>query len=304
MRAAIGVVVVSILPFLSPTSASTQDKVEARADACQTGYFTCAPEGSTTTSVPKIGDATFRQLYINLINTDLPNGASTRRTRSKGVQERGAGASLCCQESTLCYNLNALSIPFCYDKFTTNYFLPDGSYGNIHFGSYTSSTGDEVNLISGDFISNGTGSTGNIYTADESEKPNTATITAPSQFTASGIGSAIPATALGAVATVVYTNVIQATTIQAVTLSASLSLSSASAIVVTTTIPATTMQATTKVASTIVTTATIPAESASAIVSSANAAVTSTKNLARSHEGHGVMSWLVGGIIVVANFVF
>lgn len=97
------------------------------------------------------------------------------------------------------------------DNYTTNYYLPGGSYGQIVSGSYTASDGSTANLISGNYnLTNG--STGNIYGSPSSpSKPNTATLDMPTQYTASGSISVIPVTALGQEIT--YTTVIPGTTI-------------------------------------------------------------------------------------------
>ena len=97
------------------------------------------------------------------------------------------------------------------DNYTTNYYLPGGSYGQIVSGSYTGSDGSTANLISGDYtLTNGT--TGNIYGSSSAlSKPNTATLDMPTQYTASGSISVIPVTALGQEIT--YTTVIPCTTI-------------------------------------------------------------------------------------------
>ena len=97
------------------------------------------------------------------------------------------------------------------DNYTTNYYLPGGSYGQIVSGSYTASDGSKANLISGNYtLTDGT--TGNIYGSPSSpSKPNTATLNIPTQYTASGSISVIPVTALGHEIT--YTTVIPGTTI-------------------------------------------------------------------------------------------
>ena len=56
------------------------------------------------------------------------------------------------------------------------------------------------------------GSSGNIYSSQgASAKPNTATLTVPTQYTASGVGSAIPVSQLGEWTT--YTTTIPGTTV-------------------------------------------------------------------------------------------
>jgi len=97
------------------------------------------------------------------------------------------------------------------DNYTTNYFLPSGSYGQIASGNYTSPDGSTANLISGNYTIVG-GTLGNIYGSPSSaSKLDTATLMIPTQYTASGSGSAIPATALGQEIT--YTTIIPGTTI-------------------------------------------------------------------------------------------
>jgi hypothetical protein len=137
-----------------------------------------------------------------------------------------------------------LAIPFCYDKFTTNYFLPDNSYGTVVGGAYTGSNGDIANLETGDYtLANG--KTGNIYSNDLSKKPNTAALPIPSQYTASGVGPAIPASGLGDAVTKTFVTTPPGSTIvttvttteigSAAAVSVSSSSSSASASAVTTT---------------------------------------------------------------------
>lgn len=310
MRASTSIVLGAILSFAPLILALPSDShLQRRADACQSGYTICAPSGATTTSVPKIGDASFRQLFTDLVETNLPGGNSkVRRDELEATFDSLVtrdSASLCCQDSTLCYSMASLSIPFCYDKFTTNFFLPDSSYGTLYFGTYKSSSGDTANLITGNYTLKSSGETGNIYSTNESEKPNTATMSVPNQFTGTGIGSAIPATALGAYATVTITSIVKATTIQATTLSASLSVvtqtSGTTAVVATSTIPASTIQATTEAESTVVTTATVAAGSASVIVSAAAAAT--SKSSAEGEVQRLERKWVVGGILMGVAFV-
>lgn len=130
------------------------------------------------------------------------------------------------------------------DNYTTNYFLPGGSYGQIVSGNY-SSDGSVANLVNGDFtLVDGT--SGNIYGSSLS-KPDTAALAIPTQYTASGSGSAIPVTALGQEIT--YTTTIPGTTVPPSILSAtttSLLVSAGTTVgTITTTEPATTIPGTT-----------------------------------------------------------
>ncbi|TKA65110.1 hypothetical protein B0A49_08705, partial [Cryomyces minteri] len=142
-------------------------------------------------------------------------------------------------QGTQCLLLANLNVPFCYDKFTTDYILPDGSYGQIASGAFTSADGSTANLLTGDYTSNST--SGNVYSASPADKPNTSTLSIPPQWTSSGVGSAIPITDLAQVFT--YTTTVSATTIQATTYPATTIEAS--------TIPASTMGASTIPASTV-----------------------------------------------------
>ncbi|OCT49071.1 hypothetical protein CLCR_05023 [Cladophialophora carrionii] len=81
------------------------------------------------------------------------------------------------------------------DKFTTDYYLQDGSYGSIISGNYTTPDGGQANLITGNYrLANG--QRGNIY-QDSLDEPNTASLPIPTPWTSSGVGSAIPASQVG-----------------------------------------------------------------------------------------------------------
>jgi hypothetical protein len=192
------------------------DHVDRR-DSCTSGYTVCAPSGATTIQVPSIGDSAIQNLFVDLIDSSLPDGNTAVR---RSVHDIQANASLCCVSSLTCLTMSSLQIPFCYDRFTTNYFLPDDSYGTVVSGSYTTSSGDAANLLSGDYTLKD-GTKGNIYANNEAAKPNTATLHLPVQFTAQGVGSAIPASALGDVMTITYTTVLPRTTVLPGTIAAS-----------------------------------------------------------------------------------
>jgi hypothetical protein len=217
------------------------------AGGCADGFVICAPPGATSTATPQIGDAAFQNLFVDIVQSSLP--PSKRSLSDRAV------ASLCCNALLSCLTITALGLPMCYDKFTTNFFLPDGSYGTVVNGSYTSATGDTANLETGAYtLANG--QTGNIYSSDPAAKPNTATLPIPSQFTASGIGSAVPITGLGSPVTLTYTTTLPASAVPPVTISAS---GSPPSVVPGTTLPASTVSARV----TIVTTTEAQAETAS-----------------------------------------
>lgn len=106
------------------------------------------------------------------------------------------------------------------DRFTTNVFFPDGAYGTVVTGNFTSADGDRVDLVYGDYTLKN-GQKGNIYTVDNltsAPTPNTTTMAMPTPWTSKGVGSAIPATELGTTAELFTgTTVIAGSTIAAST---------------------------------------------------------------------------------------
>jgi len=150
----------------------------------------CAPEGATGTDIPDIG-SDLKSMYIDLL--DSVKGIHFKKREAKSVVRGDAG--FCCQLD--CVNLHNFNVPMCYDKFTTQYAFPDGSYGSLTTGNYTQD-GTVVNLITGNYTKPG-GEIGDIYSADPGARPNTATLSIPPQWTEPGVGSAIPATKLGSV---------------------------------------------------------------------------------------------------------
>ncbi|KAK4997555.1 hypothetical protein LTR66_003034 [Elasticomyces elasticus] len=184
-------------------------------DTCGANYQACNPSGATSTTPPAVGGS-MSSLYVDLVDSVQSVSFSNRRrtvsTTSLNLRDNGP---ICCAQGTQCLLLHSLNIAFCYDKFTTNYHLPDGSYGQIASGAYTAADGSSVNLLSGAFTgSNGT--QGNIYSANTAAIPNTATLSVPPQWTSSGVGSAIPVTGLAQVFT--YTTFVPATTLSPTTI--------------------------------------------------------------------------------------
>ncbi len=163
----------------------------------------CQPSGATGTDSPAVG-SDMSTLYNNVL--DSVHGISFDK---RSLTARASNSGFCCAASLDCVNVQSLNIPMCYDKFTTNFKLHDGSYGSLTTGEYTSSNGQNVNLLSGDY------SGGNIYSAAPQDKPNTSTLSVPPQYTATGVGAAIPASELGSV--VVYTTTVSGTTFSAPT---------------------------------------------------------------------------------------
>ncbi|EPE31187.1 hypothetical protein GLAREA_04154 [Glarea lozoyensis ATCC 20868] len=216
------------------------------ANSCGTGYTICAPAGATSTTTPKIGSTEFQSLLSDIVGSSLP---SFKRDTADGT------ASLCCLTSLSCLTLSNLALPFCYDKFTTNFLLPDGSFGTVANGAYTSSSGDTANLLTGDYTLSG-GASGNIYAGNEAAKPNTATLALPPQFTGTGVGGAVPVSSLGALVTLTFTTTLPASVVEATTvLPATVPGSTFSSVVTVSTTVSQQIGTTVSVATSVVTTA-------------------------------------------------
>lgn len=95
------------------------------ADSCTSGFTFCAPVGATSETTPQIGSPAFQTLFVDIVLSSLPS--SSKRSSSSS----SLSASLCCRSLLSCLLMVDLEIPFCYDKFTTDYYLPDGSYGLV-----------------------------------------------------------------------------------------------------------------------------------------------------------------------------
>lgn len=256
-------------PLESPNKASNDDPCEP-----------CQPKGATGTAPPSIG-SDLSSLYINVLRS--VKGIDFQQRSIASLEGRESG--FCCRASLDCVNVQSLNIPMCYDKFTTNFAFADGSYGSLTTGEY-SSGGNSANLISGDYTAGS--QRGNIYTANPQEKPNTATLSIPPQYTGTGVGSAVPANQIGSV--IVFTTTIPGQTFTApTTLPQSVLVKTVSGVAVSTTVPASTItQATTLAEQTTVVTAAKPAAASSSTGAGARVGVDETRSI-----GMGMLSALM-----------
>lgn len=150
-------------------------------------------------------------LYIDLLGS--VKNIHFKRRWADPIQAR---AAFCCRETLDCVKVQNLNVPICYDKFTTNYAFPDGSWGSLTTGEFNAKDGSKANLVTGEYTKAGN-EKGNIYASDPAAKPNTATLSIPPQWTGTGVGSAIPATEIASIITAATTNPAQTTNTAAVT---------------------------------------------------------------------------------------
>ncbi|KAI9054583.1 hypothetical protein LZ554_001736 [Drepanopeziza brunnea f. sp. 'monogermtubi'] len=188
----------------------------ALATVCDEGYSICSPPGATSATTPQIGSPDFQSLLADIVKSSLPSSSEAR-----SLQVKRGPASLCCNALLSCLTLAELAIPFCYDRFTTNYFLPDGSFGTVVGGAYTGARGDTANLETGAYVL-ADGSQGNLYPASSPARPDTQTLPPmPSQFTDAGVGLAVPASELGSGVSLTYTTTVPGRTQPGTTIPAS-----------------------------------------------------------------------------------
>ncbi|KAF2845203.1 hypothetical protein T440DRAFT_282492 [Plenodomus tracheiphilus IPT5] len=236
----------------------------------------CQPQGATGTTPPAVGSG-LSSLYIDVLNS--VRGINFNKRTFEVRAEQG----FCCRQSLDCVNVQSLNIPMCYDKFTTNYAFPDGSYGSLTTGDYSSGAAT-ANLISGNYT-NGN-ENGNIYESDPSARPNTSTLSVPPQYTGTGVGAAIPATELGSI--IVYTTTLPGTTFTAATtLAETVRVATVSGVEVSTTIAATTVSEATTIApqTTVVTQTAVPSSSSTSTGAAGQVSVDSTRSVGMSILG-------------------
>ncbi|WEW62027.1 hypothetical protein PRK78_007527 [Emydomyces testavorans] len=166
---------------------------------CASDYEPCFANGADPdASPPSVRDGMVG-FYEDLVSSVEGHSLKKRDGLAGAVdlEVGGRGASGAGRSGMQCLLLKNRKLSFCWDRFTTNYYLPDSSHGSITTGLYTTPSQDTVNLILGNYtLSSGT--TGNIYSSAPDSKPNPSTLHLPSPFTAKGDGTAIPGSELGA----------------------------------------------------------------------------------------------------------
>lgn len=253
-------------PF-APLSKATSD------DPCEP----CQPQGAANMAPPAVG-SDISSLYTDVLASVKDISFSNGR---RSVDAR-AESGFCCRQSLNCVNVQSINVPMCYDKFTTNFAFPDGSYGSLTTGDYNSD-GASVNLISGNYTKGS--EQGNIYSNDPSAKPNTATLSIPPQYTGTGVGGAIPVTELGSI--IIYTTTIPGTTYSApTTIPETVRVATVEGATLSTTILATTITAPTTISpqtSVVTRTASVATESSKA--GAGHVSVDSTRSFGMSVVG-------------------
>lgn len=250
------------LTLLSLVSASSL----VSRQSCDVNYTPCQPSGASSSDVPTTGPG-LAPLYNDLL-------ASVKNVAQRSLYENADSAlisrdspSMCCNSGLACVNVQGLNVPMCYDHFTTNFKLANGATGTLDSGGFTGADGGTANLLKGNYTA-ADKSTGNMYTGDAALQSPTNTAAIPTPYTASGVGSAIPLSALGGYATFIIT--IPGTTLAATTVAGTTNAGeTAPSTVAGTTNPGTTQAATTISAHTSLITSMIAAGTAAPSSSSA-----------------------------------
>ncbi|OJD32521.1 uncharacterized protein BKCO1_3700086 [Diplodia corticola] len=274
---------------LDPSLLVTREKEDS---SCGSNLQVCNPSGASTDKLPPLGPE-LSGLYLSLL--DSVQGINFKRdnNNNNSIHPRDT-PSFCCATGTSCVLLSSYNIPFCYDKFTTNYVFPDGSSGTIATGAFSSSSasggggGGTANLISGAYA----GGNKNLYDPSDpdaaADRPDTATLSIPPQYTAAGVGSAIPLTALGATGSAVVVTAVETTVVS--TVPASVVVVPASTRPASTVVTGTTVDGVTTRADSVVPPTTVPA-STSTVAAAHETVVTvsseSTATATATTEGSG-----------------
>jgi len=173
------------LTLLSTALAQTPARAKvSRQEEC----LPCDPEGASDAGGPAL-EADLTSLYVDVLET-VKDINFRKRSLYRNVPR--LIEDFCCQSNLDCVTVVNYNLAICYDKFTTHYAFPDGSWGSLTDGTYTTSEGT-ADLINGNYTKT-TGETGDIYAAAPEDKPNTATLSIPPQWTATGVGPALQPT--------------------------------------------------------------------------------------------------------------
>ncbi|KAK8151890.1 hypothetical protein IWX90DRAFT_418585 [Phyllosticta citrichinensis] len=225
---------VFIAGLLASQAASNPLDLSLRHATCGKNMQVCSPSGATTSHLPSLGPD-LSSLYADLLST--VDGVHFAKRHAKNDDnddddDNDDTVAFCCSAATSCLLLSSTScpgkIPICYDKYTTNFVLPDGTTGTIAAGTLNLPDGSSADLFSGAYTNASSHVSGNLYVFSSSsssgdsssisshsgshhnaaaDKPNTATLSIPPVYTAAGVGSAIPISALGTLVTSVASSV-------------------------------------------------------------------------------------------------
>ncbi|KAK7533105.1 uncharacterized protein J3D65DRAFT_634371 [Phyllosticta citribraziliensis] len=222
---------VFIAGLLASQAASNPLDLSPRHATCGKNMQVCSPSGATTSHLPSLGPD-LSSLYVDLLST--VEGVHFAKRHSKDDDDDDDNdddtVAFCCSAATSCLLLSSTScpgkIPICYDKYTTNFVLPDGTTGTIAAGTLNLPDGSNADLFSGAYTNASSHVSGNLYVSSSSssgdssssshstshhdaaaDKPNTTTLSIPPVYTAAGVGSAIPISALGTLVTSVVSSV-------------------------------------------------------------------------------------------------
>ncbi|KAJ9654107.1 hypothetical protein H2198_006787 [Neophaeococcomyces mojaviensis] len=193
--------------------------------SCSSDFKICAPPGAKTETLGPVSSswATLFNDVVNIVSGFSINSPAVTTVDPSGPARREM--AFCCSNIADCLLVPNYLIPMCWDRFTTNVFFPDGTYGAVVTGDFNTSNGDRINLVYGDYTLRD-GQKGNIYNSPDvtSMKPETSTLPMPKPWTSSGEGSAIPATGLGTTGSLSTGTVVTPATTQAPSIGESITI--------------------------------------------------------------------------------
>ncbi|KAF2747180.1 hypothetical protein M011DRAFT_477625 [Sporormia fimetaria CBS 119925] len=180
---------------LAPFAVAQEQHLEPR-QAC----VPCRPELSITDKLPPVGEE-LDLLYQNALGSVQWADIHFKKRAENQVEERGQVPTVfCCQFD--CLNLMYYNVAMCYDKYTTQFSFPDGSWGSLTTGEFVDNDGAYLRMFEGSYMDKD-GKRGNVYDKNPEASPNLAILSIPPQWTGSSLppGREAPPTDIASLAT-------------------------------------------------------------------------------------------------------
>ncbi|KAI9823854.1 MAG: hypothetical protein M1826_007600 [Phylliscum demangeonii] len=120
---------------------------------CSVGYKPCKPYAfDVGPLLEPIEGSAIAKMYVDSIRSLGGQSRSISQVQQfvnvLGYEDQAE--PVCCTQSSLCAIVTQLDVPYCYDRRTSDFFFPDGSYGSVSVGNVTISNGNGGNLATGE----------------------------------------------------------------------------------------------------------------------------------------------------------